>query len=87
MLLKRRNLFGNVAKERFCYEFSSMLDEKSPNRRILCPVCSSRVIDEGAETQTEIRIFKPADEWRADYYTRCWKCKTILGLRKLNTKT
>jgi len=47
-----------------------------------CPLCDNkRIIDKGSLTDVEA---KPADEEysESDFYIKCWKCKTEIGLKK-----
>lgn len=51
---------------------------------VTCPVCSSRLIDTMPGTITEARPIKRAADWpAADYYPKCWRCKHIIGIKRL----
>ena len=53
-------------------------------KQVNCPHCGGRVAESDESVKTEIRILYPNIKWKADYYTKCWKCHTIVGLKKLN---
>ncbi len=53
-------------------------------KQIKCPICNRRLIDAEESVESEVRVFNPAETWKADYYFKCWKCKSNIGLKKLN---
>jgi len=53
--------------------------------QIKCPACGSRVCDTNSRVFVRTRITrepKKLREYSADYYIKCWKCKTTIGLTK-----
>lgn len=58
--------------------------KNAKHKRVNCPNCGSRVIDAGRDTDTEVHELMQYESWEADYYMKCWKCKAIIGLKKLN---
>jgi hypothetical protein len=58
-------------------------------KEVLCPVCHSRIIDSEDCICTQLRIVNPQvhdppkDSWKPDYYLKCWKCRSIVALRKV----
>lgn len=59
-------------------------------KEIYCPICHSRIIDSEVDVHTELRVVKtqghspPQNLWVPDYYIKCWKCKSEVGLRKIH---
>jgi phage FluMu protein Com len=53
-------------------------------KQLRCPICNRRLIDAEVNIETELRAFDPAMVWKADYYLKCWKCKSSIGLKKIN---
>lgn len=51
-------------------------------KQIKCPICNRRLIDAEESVESEVRVFNPAETWKADYYLKCWKCKSNIGLKK-----
>ena len=45
--------------------------------QLVCPRCGRRVLD------TDIRQL---EKWKADYYIKCWKCSSHLGIRLVGHK-
>ena len=54
------------------------------HQQLKCPLCNHRVIDAESSVKSEVRVFKPTESWKADYYTKCRNCKKEIGLKKLN---
>ncbi len=54
-------------------------------KQLGCPLCGSRIIDADEKVKSEVRAYKQAKKWKADYYMKCWKCKSNIGLKKLNS--
>ena len=52
-------------------------------KRLSCPICEYRLIDEGANTQSALHVMEENDSWYADYITKCQKCNTEIGLTKI----
>lgn len=58
---------------------------------VKCPRCNSRLLDEeyGVNTLTKVvdpnNPGPPKNRWIPDYYIKCWKCKSKVGLKKSNT--
>jgi len=50
--------------------------------QLKCPKCGRRVIDTENGVKTEIRVIQDQIDWVPDFYTKCWKCKTELGIKK-----
>lgn len=57
---------------------------KPMRKQLKCPFCNHRVIDADDTVESEIRVCKSNESWKADYYTKCWSCKKEIGLKKLN---
>lgn len=55
---------------------------KARRNRLLCPICGYRIIDQKAGITSELRLIAQGEEWQADYYLKCQKCKSEIGLRK-----
>ena len=51
------------------------------NKRINCPVCGARLIDEAAHTKSEVRTL--SDKWHPDYLTKCRNCKKEIGIKQI----
>lgn len=51
------------------------------HKRIQCPHCGSRIIDADSDIDSEVRVIKESDQWRPEYYTKCWNCKAEIGLK------
>ena len=49
-----------------------------------CPKSPRRVADAGENTDSELHEVKQSEAWEADYYMKCWNCKTVIGLKKMN---
>ncbi len=56
---------------------------RNQRKRLSCPRCNYRVIDEGIGTSSELHIMKDCESWNADYYTKCGHCKAEIGVRKI----
>ena len=54
------------------------------HKQLKCPHCDRRVIDSGENVRSEIRVIRPTDSWKADYFTKCWGCKNEIGIKQLN---
>lgn len=52
-------------------------------KKLTCPFCNHRVIDSEDTVQSEIRVCKPNELWKPDYYIKCWSCKKEIGIRKI----
>lgn len=52
-------------------------------KQIQCPKCGIRVIDVALTTVIEVRTISERTSSPVDYYIKCKKCNTELGLRKL----
>jgi predicted RNA-binding Zn-ribbon protein involved in translation (DUF1610 family) len=50
--------------------------------QLKCPQCGRRIIDSEKNVKTEIRIIKTDNDWIPDYYTKCWNCKSEIGIKK-----
>ena len=50
--------------------------------QIKCPVCKRRLLDANKGTHSAVSL---ASEYNgnADYYTKCWHCGNIIGIRKI----
>lgn len=57
------------------------------NKKLKCPNCGARLIDEADYTISEVRIVKQDDKWKPDYFTKCWNCKKEIGLKLKKSKT
>lgn len=55
------------------------------NKRLKCPICSARLIDEAEHIKSEVRAIKQNQDWQADYFTKCWHCKNEIGIKRLRT--
>lgn len=60
------------------------LVEKRKYKHIRCPKCGRRVADAAGEIDTEVYEINQTGTWKADYYMKCWNCKTVIGLKKPN---
>lgn len=51
---------------------------------IVCPTCGSRLCDADSQVivRTKITRNKINKKCPADYYIKCWKCKTTIGIKK-----
>ena len=51
---------------------------------IVCPTCGSRLCDCDSQVERKTKITRVFKNKRipADYYLKCWKCKTTVGLKK-----
>ena len=54
-----------------------------PRKRINCPICKYRIIDEGIETTSALHIMEDGDLWDGDYYTKCQRCNANIGIKKI----
>lgn len=54
------------------------------NKQLKCPCCGARLLDEAEHSKSEVRVANSKSDWKADYYTKCRRCKKEIGLRKLN---
>ncbi|MDF2854653.1 MAG: hypothetical protein K0Q87_504 [Neobacillus sp.] len=54
------------------------------NKRLKCPNCGARLIDEAEHIKSEVKLVNQSEDWNPDYYTKCWNCKKEIGLKKLN---
>jgi len=52
-------------------------------KQLQCPKCGRRIIDAAAEIHTEIRELSGKVKLLFDYYAKCERCGTEVGLRKL----
>ena len=57
-------------------------NHKHQRKRISCPVCKYRIIDEGIGMTSTLHIMEEGDVWEGDYYTKCQKCNAEIGIRK-----
>lgn len=56
---------------------------KYQRKRLRCPKCEYRIIDEGINTTSLLHVMEEGDSWEADYYTKCHNCKSEIGLKKI----
>lgn len=50
-----------------------------------CPVCGARLIDAAKNITTELRPEEDVQTgWQPDYYQKCYKCKKLIGIRKVS---
>ena len=51
---------------------------------IVCPTCGRRICDADSQVviRTKITREKSNKKYPADYYIKCWKCKTTIGIKK-----
>lgn len=54
------------------------------SKRLQCPNCGARLIDQAENTRSEVRLITQSGAWNPDYYAKCWNCKKEVGLKKLN---
>lgn len=52
-------------------------------KRVECPKCGSRLMDESIYTSSELRIMEDDVPWEADYYPKCKVCKAEIGVKKI----
>lgn len=52
-------------------------------KQIQCPKCGKRILDAAAEIHTEIREVSGRAKLIFDFYAKCERCGTEVGLRKL----
>lgn len=57
------------------------IGSKTKRYRLLCPKCGYRIIDQEVGVTSELHLVQE-EEWQADYYLKCQKCKSEIGLRK-----
>lgn len=53
-------------------------------KKLRCPNCEARLIDEAEHTKSEVRLATQKDNWKPDYFTKCWNCKKEFGLKLLS---
>jgi len=56
--------------------------------QLKCPVCSARIADTDNMVTTKMKVIgrneSPlVNRWRADYYLKCRKCKSNIGIQKI----
>jgi hypothetical protein len=54
------------------------------SKKLLCPCCNWRLIDEGKYTISKAKVVGDGSEESADYYIKCEKCKNEIAIKKLN---
>lgn len=52
-------------------------------KRVECPKCGSRLMDESIHTSSELRVMEEGIAWEADYYPKCKVCKAEIGVKKI----
>lgn len=52
-------------------------------KRVECPKCGSRLMDESIHTSSELRVMEDGVPWEADYYPKCKVCKAEIGVKKI----
>lgn len=56
---------------------------------VRCPHCGRRLLDAEMGVQTKTKVIDPYDlgppknRWKPDYYTKCWKCHSTVGYKKI----
>lgn len=53
-------------------------------KRINCPLCGARLMDEAEHAKSEVRVIKPDDDWGPHYFKKCRQCKNEIGIKQLN---
>jgi uncharacterized protein with PIN domain len=54
----------------------------SMRKKLRCPSCDSRLIDEDGKTQSQAMVAE--GDTPADYYLKCRVCKKEIAIKKLN---
>ena len=54
----------------------------SMRKKLRCPSCESRLIDEDGKTQSQAMVAE--GDTLADYYLKCRVCKKEIAIKKLN---
>lgn len=49
--------------------------------QLVCPRCGRRVLDTDSTVINDVRVIRQLEKWKADYYIKCWKCSSHLGIR------
>ena len=53
-------------------------------RRLSCPICNfERLIDTGQNTKSQTYQVGDSAYLNADYYQKCSKCKSVIGITKI----
>ncbi|MDR0695953.1 MAG: hypothetical protein LBF68_00200 [Christensenellaceae bacterium] len=52
-------------------------------QRLPCPACGFRVIDAEIDIHSELHIMEKGDSWNGDYFAKCERCKSDIGIRKI----
>ncbi len=54
------------------------------NKKVICPVCGARLMDEAEHIKSEVRVIESNDDWKPDYIIKCWRSKDEIGIKQLN---
>ena len=54
------------------------------NKKVICPVCGARLMDEAKHLKSEVRVIESNDGWEPDYIIKCWRSKEEIGIKQLN---
>lgn len=52
--------------------------------KIRCPACSARLLDTPENVIMEVVSSSASDDTPAEYYMKCWKCGSSIGIQKVN---
>ncbi len=55
-------------------------------KHIICPRCGRRLVDTHVTNETEAKILTPNLDWLPDFYLKCWKCSSKVGIKVINKK-
>ncbi len=62
---------------------NSMSEDEKMKKKVSCPVCGARLMDEAEHTKSEVRIIESDDDWEPDYFNKCRQCKNEIGIKQL----
>ena len=57
-----------------------MVEQK---KKVRCPKCGRRLLDSNICTQSKIYLLEVSKQIGIDYFTKCSKCHTEIGIKKV----